>query len=43
MEVEADCFMVFTGWSPRDTADMDLEELCNWHQVAIKRHQESQG
>ncbi|QIZ02635.1 putative tail protein [Aeromonas phage AhyVDH1] len=42
MELEADIYTVFTGWGPKDTADMDFDELHSWHQVAIKRHNASQ-
>ncbi|ANZ52215.1 putative tail protein [Aeromonas phage Ahp2] len=42
MEMEADIFMVFTGWSPKDTAEMSFDDLHHWHQLAIKRHNASQ-
>ncbi|MGL4355664.1 MAG: GpE family phage tail protein [Aeromonas popoffii] len=40
--MEADIYMVFTGWSPKDTGEMELEEIHHWHQTALRRHNESQ-
>ncbi|MGL5215825.1 MAG: GpE family phage tail protein [Aeromonas hydrophila] len=42
MEIEADIFMVFTGWSPANTEGMTFDELMSWHKVAIKRHEATQ-
>ncbi|MGL4506660.1 MAG: GpE family phage tail protein [Aeromonas sobria] len=42
MEIEADVFMVFTGWSPANTEGMTFEELDHWHQIAVKRHNAAQ-
>ncbi|ELC9583460.1 GpE family phage tail protein [Vibrio parahaemolyticus] len=42
MEVEADLFLVFTGWDAKTTADMSLSELMQWHKIAIERHKKAQ-
>ncbi|WP_106427224.1 GpE family phage tail protein [Enterovibrio norvegicus] len=41
MEVEADLFLVFTGWDALTTAAMSLSELMHWHRIAIKRHEKA--
>lgn len=33
--------MVFTGWSPSDTAGMSLDELMDWHRIAVERHEQA--
>ncbi|AWH14535.1 hypothetical protein [Aeromonas phage 13AhydR10PP] len=42
MEMEADIFLVFTGWSPSNTEGMSFDELHHWHKIAIERHKASQ-
>ena len=42
MEMEADIFLVFTGFNASTTASMSLSELIRWHQVALKRHEQAQ-
>jgi len=37
-EVEANLFVVFTGWTPDTTAGMSLEVLMRWHELAIERN-----
>ncbi|MFD2178514.1 GpE family phage tail protein [Veronia pacifica] len=39
MEAEADIFLVFTGFNPAVTGAMPLEELMDWHRIAVARHQ----
>jgi hypothetical protein len=41
MEVEADLFLVFTGWDAKTTESMTLGELMRWHSIAIKRHNQA--
>ncbi|NAX31990.1 GpE family phage tail protein [Vibrio sp. V37_P2S8PM304] len=41
MEVEADIFLVFTGFNPSATANMSLNELMKWHAIALKRHEKA--
>ena len=42
MEVEADIFLVFTGFNAATTAPMSVAELMRWHTIAIKRHNQGQ-
>lgn len=42
MEVEADIFLVFTGFNASVTATMSLSELMGWHKIAWQRHQKAQ-
>ena len=42
MEVEADIYLVFTGFNAATTSPMSLAELMRWHAIAIKRHQQGQ-
>ncbi|TKF76655.1 MULTISPECIES: GpE family phage tail protein [Vibrio] len=42
MEVEADIFLVFTGFNASTTAVMPLGELMDWHRIAIERHEKAQ-
>ncbi|MCG6410510.1 hypothetical protein [Vibrio fluvialis] len=42
MEVEADLFLVFTGFNASTTAVMSLGELMGWHRIAIERNQKAQ-
>lgn len=39
MELEADLFLTFQGWGPRDTAAMFLDELIHWHKIADERRE----
>ncbi|UTZ44632.1 GpE family phage tail protein [Vibrio campbellii] len=39
MEVEADLYLIFTGWDALSTASMSLAELMDWHRIAIKRYE----
>lgn len=41
MQVEADLFLVFTGWGPSDTGVMSLDELMQWHSIALKRREQA--
>jgi hypothetical protein len=36
-DAEANIFVVFTGWNPQVTGEMELEELMQWHEQARKR------
>jgi len=38
MELEADLYLIFTGWDALTTANMSLVELMRWHKIAIERH-----
>ncbi len=40
MELEADLYLVFTGWGPSCTASMYLEELLDWHRIAGERREQ---
>lgn len=42
MEVEADIYLVFTGFNAATTAPMSLTELMQWHSIALKRHEKGQ-
>lgn len=42
MEIEADLFLVFTGWDATTSAGMTLGELMQWHKIAIERHNKAQ-
>lgn len=42
MEVEADIFLVFTGFNASVTENMCLDELMRWHKIAIERHNKAQ-
>lgn len=42
MEVEADIYLVFTGFNASTTAAMPLGELMGWHRIAIERHEKAQ-
>ncbi|WP_082212389.1 GpE family phage tail protein [Endozoicomonas montiporae] len=42
MEVEADIFIIFTGWNPDNTGNMSIPELMRWHSIALKRHEKAQ-
>ncbi|WP_081302351.1 GpE family phage tail protein [Aliivibrio fischeri] len=42
MEVEADIFLVFTGFNVSSTTSMSLTELMRWHNIAIQRHEKAQ-
>lgn len=39
MEVEADLFLIFTGWDARTTESMPLAELMRWHAIALDRRE----
>ncbi|MCF1458081.1 MAG: GpE family phage tail protein [Shewanella sp.] len=39
--MEADLFLVFTGWDASTTQSMMLPELMRWHGIAIKRHEKA--
>lgn len=41
MEVEADLFLVFTGFDAKTTEAMTVAELMRWHDIALKRHQKA--
>ncbi|MBE3958894.1 GpE family phage tail protein [Vibrio alginolyticus] len=41
MEVEADLYLIFTGWDALSTANMSLAELMDWHRIAIKRYEKA--
>ncbi|MBM5036714.1 MULTISPECIES: GpE family phage tail protein [Vibrio harveyi group] len=41
MEVEADLYLIFTGWDALSTASMSLAELMDWHRIAIKRYEKA--
>jgi hypothetical protein len=43
MSIEADLFLMFTGWSPKDTEAMSLDELMGWHAIALVRHTQAQN
>ncbi|MGL5285898.1 MAG: GpE family phage tail protein [Aeromonas sp.] len=43
MEIEADLYLIFTGWDARTTAEMSIEELTQWHEVALRRRNQSGG
>ncbi|MCY7297539.1 GpE family phage tail protein [Alteromonas sp. a30] len=43
MEVWAEINLVFGGgWPPSEMDNMALDELLQWHQIAIEKHQQSQ-
>ncbi|WP_372830508.1 GpE family phage tail protein [Pontibacterium sp.] len=37
--MEADIFLVFTGWDAATTASMTVPELMRWHAIALRRHE----
>ena len=41
MEVEADLYLIFTGWDALSTANMSLAELMDWHRIALKRYEKA--
>jgi hypothetical protein len=41
MEVEADLYLVFTGWDASTTENMSIAELMRWHTIAMKRHSQA--
>jgi hypothetical protein len=42
MEIEADLFLVFTGWDALTTEKMPLDQLMRWHEIALDRHKKAQ-
>lgn len=42
MQVEADIFVVFNGWDANTTRDMALDELMDWHKIALERHEKTE-
>ncbi|EIU5460388.1 TPA: GpE family phage tail protein [Pseudomonas aeruginosa] len=43
MEVEADLFLVFTGWDALTTERMKLDELMRWHAIALARYEQGKA
>ncbi|WP_239974271.1 GpE family phage tail protein [Photobacterium damselae] len=41
MEIEADLYLIFTGWDALSTAEMTLSELMGWHRIAFKRYEKA--